>query len=171
MGAPWNGAYFEPILGALRNLSGEREYELRLVTDERAPRFTLDWQGIPVVWRRWASATEAADVREFDIGLMPLVDDPWTRGKCGLKAIQYLAAGVPAVVSPVGVNREIVRDGQNGYWAATPEQWLDRLRRLLDDPSERARLGAKGREHVERHYSIQAWFEPWLKAVLGRSSP
>lgn len=171
IGTPSNLPYFAPVLGALRALAAERDYELRIVTERRAARESLDWRGIPVAWRAWSEPTEIDELRQFDVGLMPLIDDPWTRGKCGLKAIQYLAVGVPAVVSPVGANREVVLDGQCGYWADDPHEWLDRLRRLAGDAKLRSRLGAAGRGHVERNYSVAAHLETWIEAVRGPAPP
>ena len=77
---------------------------------------------------------ENEDLISFDVGLMPLDDDLWSRGKCGLKIIQYLSVGVPVVCTPVGINRDIVKDGQNGFWATTPEEWVDRLARPHPGP-------------------------------------
>ena len=84
---------------------------------------------------------------------MPLPDDQWSRGKCGLKALQYMALGVPTVCSPVGVNSEIIRDGENGLLASTDDEWVEKLSGLLRSAGERARLGRAGRETVEARYS------------------
>jgi glycosyltransferase involved in cell wall biosynthesis len=99
----------------------------------------------------------------LDIGLMPLPDDPWTQGKGGFKALQYLALEIPAVVSPVGINQEIVIQGMNGYLAVTDEEWLDSISRLIEDKSLRVRLGQAGRRHVEAHYSVEVVAPVFLK--------
>jgi glycosyltransferase involved in cell wall biosynthesis len=104
----------------------------------------------------WSEQTEAAQVAAFDIGLMPLPDEPWERGKCGYKLIQYMACGVPVVASPVGANTEIVTPGMNGALADTSEQWLASLTELAEDPALRARQGTEGRKRVEHWYSLQA---------------
>jgi glycosyltransferase involved in cell wall biosynthesis len=122
-------------------------------------------QGIEVEHRPWVSATETADLADFDIGLMPLPDEQWERGKCGLKALQYMALGVPVVVSPVGVNADIVEDGRNGYHARTTADWESALERLLGDPGLRARLGRAGRKTVEERYSA-ALIAPRVAAVF-----
>lgn len=104
----------------------------------------------------WTEATEASLVSSFDIGIMPLPDEPWERGKCGYKLIQYMACGVPVVASPVGVNCEIVAPGRNGLLVSDDEQWLASLQQLANDPGLRHEMGAVGRQRVEQWYSLQA---------------
>jgi glycosyltransferase involved in cell wall biosynthesis len=123
--------------------------------------------GVPVVEKRWAEAEEEADLQSFDIGVMPLADDLWSRGKCGLKILQYYGVGVPVVCTPVGVNEDIVEDGVNGFWARTEEEWADRLLRLGRDPALRHEMGLKGRKKVEEAYSVEA-NAPRIIAMLKR---
>jgi len=111
--------------------------------------------GLPVTLRRWSLETEVADLQTFDIGLMPLPDDVWTRGKGGYKLLQYLSMGVPVVASPVGINREIVKDGVNGFLAASDREWMTGLERLIRDPDLRRRMGADGRGKMEACYSLK----------------
>jgi glycosyltransferase involved in cell wall biosynthesis len=101
------------------------------------------------------------------IGWVP--DDPWSRGKCGLKVLQYHAAGLPVVANPVGVQAEFVRDGETGFRANTTEEWVNAIRVLAGDASRRRRLGAAGRRQVEERYSVEAGARLWLEA-LGRLS-
>jgi glycosyltransferase involved in cell wall biosynthesis len=101
----------------------------------------------------WRAETEADDLRPLDVGVMPLPDDEWSRGKCGMKALQYMALGIPPVVSPVGVNATIVRDGINGFHARTDDEWVEKIGLLLRDPDLRARLGAEARRTVEDGFS------------------
>lgn len=105
----------------------------------------------------WSEDTEVAEIQAFDIGIMPLHDDPWTRGKCGYKLIQYMACGVPVVASPIGVNRTIVQHGINGFLAETPQEWRDAITTLIEQPELRRRMGAEGRKLVQAHYSLQSW--------------
>src|SRR6056297_1871598 len=91
----------------------------------------------------------------MDIGVMPLPDTPWMRGKCGYKLIQYMACGLPVIASPVGVNAEIVEHGVNGFLVGTDEEWKSALTILLKDPDLRRRMGREGRKKVEREYSLQ----------------
>ena len=103
----------------------------------------------------WKASSEVADLRRMNIGVMPLPDERWTRGKCACKALQYMALGIPTVVSPVGVNQDLIRDGENGFHASTTDEWVDRLGRLLDDRELRRRLGEGGRVTVEQEYSAK----------------
>jgi glycosyltransferase involved in cell wall biosynthesis len=106
--------------------------------------------------RPWSEASEAADLGAIDIGIMPLADSPWERGKCGYKLIQYMASGKPVVASPVGMNRELVEHGINGYLASSLEEWIYAFRALQRDPERAARMGRAGRARVERDYSLAA---------------
>lgn len=104
----------------------------------------------------WKKETEIEDLIQIDIGLMPLTDDAWARGKCGFKALQYLALGIPAVVSPVGVNTSIVTSGVNGFVCDGHEEWLTRLRTLILDAELRKQMGLEGRKTVEQFYSVRS---------------
>jgi glycosyltransferase involved in cell wall biosynthesis len=123
----------------------------------------------PCEERPWIDGREAAEIGTFDIGVMPLADDPWSRGKCGFKLVQYLACGRPAVASPVGVNPAIAIDGTTGLLATTEDEWVRALDRLIDDPALRARLGAAGRAHVEAHYALHRT-APLVADVLRRAA-
>lgn len=105
----------------------------------------------------WTEESEVAQIHAMDIGIMPLTDTPWARGKCGYKLIQYMACGIPVIASPVGVNAEIVEHGVNGFLASSDAEWAQALQTLLRDPALRARMGEAGRRKVERDYSLQVW--------------
>jgi hypothetical protein len=111
--------------------------------------------GLPMESVAWSEDTEVASLQALDVGIMPLLDGPFERGKCGYKLIQYMACGLPVVASPVGVNRQIVEHGVNGFLAETPAQWAEALQTLLADLALRQRMGQAGRGKVERSYSIQ----------------
>jgi glycosyltransferase involved in cell wall biosynthesis len=113
----------------------------------------------------WAEETEVASIASFDIGIMPLADEPFERGKCGYKLIQYMACGLPVVASPVGVNCQIVEHGVNGFLADTPEQWEQAFTTLLADADLRQRMGQAGRQAVEQQYCLQVT-GPKLAALL-----
>ena len=133
----------------LRTLAAEFPLEYRIISAER-----LELAGVPTTFVPWTLAGQAAEVARFDIGVMPLPEGGHAAGKCGFKAIQYMSAGVPPVVSRVGINCEIVRDGVDGIVAADLDGFADALRRLAADPALRARLGASARARAEQHYSI-----------------
>lgn len=116
-----------------------------------------------IVGKPWRKETELKDLAGMDIGIMPLPDDQWSRGKCGLKGLQYMSLGIPTLMSPVGVNAEIVHDGVNGFLPATTEEWVKRLKELIQDRALRERLGQAGLETVRSHYSSKAWAEPYVK--------
>ena len=106
----------------------------------------------------WRAATELDDLGAIDIGVMPLPDDNWSKGKCGLKALQFMALGIPTICSPVGVNTDIIQDGENGLLASSEAEWVEKLTRLLRSAELRRRLGDAGRATIEQKYSaaIQA---------------
>jgi glycosyltransferase involved in cell wall biosynthesis len=166
-GTSWNVPFLEVLRGPLAALSREFPLELRVIaeSDRALRRLALGRDGVASRFVRWSEATEAAELQAFDIGLMPLPDDEWTRHKCGLKVLQYMAAGVPAVASPVGVNAEIIRHGVNGWLAATPGEWTSVLRALLSEPHPPAVVLVEARRTVEERYSVEAQL-PRLLACL-----
>lgn len=137
----------------------------RLVLVGARPEVAARFEGVAVDVLPWSEATEAALIADMDIGIMPLRDGPWERGKCGYKIIQYMACGLPVVASPVGVNADIVRHGENGFLAADDDDWRRALRQLIDSPELRARQGQAGRRRVEDHYSLASQ-APRLADVL-----
>ncbi len=143
---------------------GERypHVELKIVCDT-----FFDCDRMKVIKKAWSSGEEVADLQGFDIGLMPLVDDPWSWGKCGLKILQYQGVGVPVVCTPVGINKDLVEDGVNGYWAMTQEEWEKKLSLLIEDSELRERMGREGRKRVLENYTYQAC-APRLLTILER---
>ena len=130
----------------------------------------FDCDNITVEKKLWSEQEEVADIQSLDIGLMPLMDDPWSHGKCGLKILQCLATGVPVVCSPAGVNKEIVKNGVHGFWANTREEWIEKLEILINDPDRRERMGMEGRKRVIEHYSLEANAPRMLKIFQQLSS-
>lgn len=121
--------------------------------------------GLPVSAFPWSEADEVELIQQFDIGIMPLPDEAFARGKCGYKLIQYMACGKPVVATPVGANAEIVRNGIDGFWATLKTDWVTVLTRLIDDPVLRARMGEAGRERVVNEYSLDV-AAPQLEHLL-----
>ncbi|MBT1070605.1 glycosyltransferase family 4 protein [Pelotalea chapellei] len=150
VGSPSTIRYLKLLYKPLVELSRQFVFKLRVIGAD-----TFAIEGVNVECVPWSEATEAASIRECDVGVMPLLDSPWERGKCGYKLIQYMACGLPVVASPVGVNSEIVNNGQNGYLADTDGAWVDALGALLGDAVLRQQMGAAGRKRVEDDYCIQ----------------
>ena len=146
-GSPTTLPSLQALLPALRQLRTRMDFELRVIGGR------LEDAALAVSCVTWKAASEADDLRGIDVGLMPLADDEWERGKCGMKALQYMALGIPPVVSPVGANTTIVRHGVNGMLAGTDEEWVAHLEALGHDPELRARLGREARRTVENEYS------------------
>jgi glycosyltransferase involved in cell wall biosynthesis len=166
MGTAGNVRYLSVAAEALRQVAREYRFELRIVVPDVAGLREVDLRGVQVVHHPWIPARETDQLREFDIGLMPLFpNQEWDIYKCGLKLIQYLAVGVPGIAAPVGVNTEILDDNRNGFAAQSAAEWVDALRSLLGDPKLRASMGMRGRETVIRKYSIQANY-PILRDAL-----
>lgn len=160
IGSPSTAPYLDTIVAPLSVLGRSAPVRL-MVIGGKAPSIS----NAEVVELIWQEDTEVQEINDFDIGIMPLPDNSWERGKCGFKLIQYMACGLPVVASPVGVNCEIVEHGVNGFLAETPEEWELALRTLSSDPELRKRMGKAGREKVEQQYSLQVT-GPRLAALL-----
>ncbi len=116
----------------------------------------FDCDNLQVVKKPWKAEDEISDLHSFDIGLMPLMDDLWSRGKCALKILQCQGVGVPVVCTPVGVNEDVVAEGINGYRASTHEEWVEKLSRLIGEPERWEEMGIVGRKKVLEGYSLEA---------------
>ena len=153
----WTGThstlkYLDQVVPVLAQLESEGlDFEFRVISNQ-LPALSLR----SLVFLPWRKSTEIADLLGFHLGLMPLENDQWAKGKCAFKALQYMALGIPALVSPVGMNTEVVQDGHNGYVCATPAEWDARLRQLVINPRLRQQLGGNARATVEARYSVLA---------------
>lgn len=166
----WSGSrstngYLNAILPALDRLGGRVPFTLRVVSDTPSGIDLERCANVRTEFSPWDAATERDDFLGFDIGLMPLPDTPWARGKCALKALLYMACGVPAVCSPVGVVSTIITNGRNGFLPASAAEWESSLERLLRDAALRREIAARGRETVEGRYALSA-HAPRLLAIL-----
>ena len=146
-----------PMLRTVQDRFGKR-VSFRIISDRK-----LEVDGLDIENVRWNSATEAMDLAGIDIGIMPLEDSEWSKGKCGFKGLQYMGMGKPAVLQDIGVNQTIIQDGINGFLASTPEQWEEQLSRLVEDADLRRRIGRAARETVVQHYSMIAWRDRYLQ--------
>ena len=150
IGTKGNLRYLKKLEPVFKTL-GQRfpQVKLKIVSND-----SYDSGHLPVINKLWKLEDENEDLISFDIGLMPLNDDLWSKGKCGLKIVQYLSVGIPVVCTPVGINSDIVKNGENGFWAADDQEWVDRLSNLIQNPDLRLQMGLKGIETVEREYSL-----------------
>lgn len=136
--------------------------ELRVICDE----FPGPMAGLRVSPRAWSTATEAAELADADIGVSWLPDHPWSLGKCGLKVLQYMAAGLPVVANPVGVHSRFIIHGETGCLASTPAEWAAAIHRLACDPALRAKLGAAGRKRLLTEYSVARWAPAFAEQLV-----
>jgi glycosyltransferase involved in cell wall biosynthesis len=161
VGAPVTAPYLETVRPALETLTNGGQAEVCLVGAGKA----IQWQNPSVRILPWNEETEVQKIRQFDVGIMPLLDEPFERGKCGYKLVQYMACGLPVVASPVGVNRQIVEQGVNGFLASSLDEWQTALSYLRDNPDARRKMGQAGREKFEAQFSLQVT-APKLAALL-----
>ncbi|WP_425393124.1 glycosyltransferase family 4 protein [Ekhidna sp.] len=162
----WTGSFstikhFKTVIPALETIKkkyGQKVY-FKVIGDPTCSFPDLNIRGV-----EWQSKTEVEDLSELDIGLMPLPDNEWTKGKCAMKGLQYMALEIPTIMSPVGVNSEIIQDRENGFLASTAEEWVKKLSLLIEDEELRKRVGKAGRKTVEADYSVEVNKEKWLRA-------
>lgn len=152
----WSGSFstiqhLDTVRDVLQELARTEHFRLRVIG---TPQYEID--GVDVEAMQWRADTEVEDLNQIDIGIMPLPDDNWSKGKCGLKALQYMALGIPTVCSPVGVNSTIIEDGVNGFLAGEKAEWIAKIKQLIHNPELRHSLGRAGRQTVERDYSAKA---------------
>lgn len=156
----WTGShstlpFFEQVLGILRILAARRRFRMVVIshTDSyRAPALPVE-----VISRKWRAEAETADLLDIDIGLAPFPDSGWTPWRCHGKVLQYMASGIPTVASNVGILPDYIEDGVTGYLPNSPEEWVERLEQLIDNPELRGQLGDEARNRLEQRYSAEVW--------------
>jgi glycosyltransferase involved in cell wall biosynthesis len=161
----WSGSittikHFEKAISFLRKVRqkyGNKVY-FKVMGDETYKNEELEIKGIP-----WSSDSEVEVIQHFDIGIMPLPDDEWVKGKCGLKGLSYMALEVPTVMSSVGVNPEIINDGSNGFLAKKDDEWVDKLSQLIESFELRKKLGEEGRKTVVERFSFHSQKNNYLR--------
>ncbi len=163
IGSASSSRYLEAKLPLLDQIL--RRYEnvsLKVVSNK-----AVSYPGMDITNKSWSERDELADLQSFDIGLMPLPDDKWTRGKCGFKILQYFAVGTPAVASPVGINSQIVEDSVSGFLPSSDQQWLECIGQLIQNRDLRRSMGLSGRRRVEQRYSTDLLTPKYLE-IFGR---
>jgi glycosyltransferase involved in cell wall biosynthesis len=165
IGTPLTASFLQPLIPELTRLQKKhRHVRFRFIG---AGKFSTN--GLRTETREWSVTTEAQLLSECDIGIMPLSDTEFTRGKCGLKLIQYMACGLPVVASPVGANCEIVEENRNGFLAANAGEWFEKLDSLVANAELRKRLGESGRAKVAARYTLEHGLAKWLEILEKRS--
>jgi len=149
--------YAVPILKKIKEKYRDKVW-FKVIGDSDYYNAELDVKG-----QAWNKEKEVADLSSIDIGIMPLPDDEWTKGKCGLKGLQYMALEIPAIMSPVGVNSEIINDGVNGFLATKEQEWIDKISLLVDDVKLRETIGKEARKTVIEKYSIDSMKGNYLR--------
>ena len=161
IGSPTTASYIRSLAGVLQRVRERHPFTLR-VSGTDGP---FQIPGVSVDTPTWSVAREVELFNTCDVGVYPLADDEWSKGKCGFKAIQFMACGVPVVAAAVGVNREIIQDGENGFLASTDDEWVDKLVRLLSDRELRRRFAEAGRRTIQARYALDTT-APKLAATL-----
>jgi glycosyltransferase involved in cell wall biosynthesis len=165
IGSPTTADYIRSLAPVFEELATQHQFTMR-VSGTGEP---VAMRGVRVDNPRWTLDSEVDLFRSCDIGVYPMADDDWSRGKCGFKAIEFMACGVPVVAAAVGVNRELIEDGVNGFLASNHAEWTEKLRRLIVDPELRARFAAAGRRTIEMRYSLEV-NAPRIADVLRRAA-
>ncbi|NPV72995.1 MAG: glycosyltransferase family 4 protein [Pelotomaculum sp.] len=166
IGMPGSLPYLNILKPVFQEIAAKHNILVRIIGGR-----DYDCPGVRVEHRPWTYTDEVNWILSFDIGVMPLTESEEARGKCGLKLLQYMAAGIPAVASPVSANREIVMDGVNGYLAAFAEEWTEKLCSLIRSPRLRRAMGERSRVTVEQHFSLEAGLQKLAGVLRGDGLP
>lgn len=159
MGSSTSQALIEPFATLLARIP-KAGLTLRLISDRRPVNFPF-----PFEWKAWSAETEVDDLRDFDVGIMPLPDTEWAKGKCAMKLLQYMGVGIPSIGSALGGNLEVVKDGENGLLATSGDDWMEKITRLARDPALARRLGAAGRGTVMARFSSDVCADQFAAVV------
>ena len=164
----WTGTsstlrYLIGIRNIIENAAKQHDFTLKVIYDKPINPFTGSLLKVESI--AWKEKTEIEDLSTIDIGLAPLQDGLWEKGKCGFKIIQYMALGIPVIASPVGVNAAIISDGVNGFLAKTESEWAEKLSLLINNPDLRDKFAQAGRETIEQHYSVDMNYKKVLEVL------
>lgn len=161
IGSPTTAPYLRIIYGVMQKLSRKYDFIFKIVGAGK----DIDIPGVKIENRAWNLKKEIEDFQSLDIGIYPMPDNSWTRGKAGFKAIQYMSIGVPVVASPVGIVRKIIENDTNGFLADSEEEWIEKISRLIEDVELRKKTGLNGRKTVEENFSVKANVRKYLEII------
>ena len=152
----WTGThttvkYLHQIESVLAKIQQQVGFKFHVISNQDPNFKQLDY-----IYFKWRRRSEIEDLAKIDIGLMPLLDNDWSRGKCGFKALQYMAMEIPSIISPVGVNKKIIKEGVNGFLAKNETDWEKRIVELLNSKELRSKIGSNGIETVKKTYSVES---------------
>ncbi len=159
-GGPGNLIFLKTVEKPLAELALKYPIKLRIISSR-----TINMDGIDMDFVPWDKATEATYISSFDVGIMPLPENDYTKGKGGFKILEYMAAGLPSVISPVGVNAHIIQNNTTGFFAKDDQEWVDTLSTLIEDVSLRKRMGTEARAFVSGHYDYRIWVDSFVSTV------
>jgi len=142
--------------------SQHKSIELKIICND-----FFECNTMPVIKKMWAREDENSDLQDIDIGLAPLPNHEWTKGKCATKLLQYLSVGIPVVCSPVGAHNEIIKEGINGFFATSTQEWIEKINLLINDKALRERMGFEGRKTVDLSYSLKANIQKFINTIKG----
>lgn len=158
----WTGShstmhYLNAIVDVIKKLETKFDFSFVIISDKKP-----DFETESLKFIKWNKETEIQDLSTFSIGIMPLVEDQWSKGKCGFKALQYMSLGIPSVLSPIGVNLDIIKNGENGFLADTNEDFYCHLKQLIENKETRKKIGLEGKATVKARYSVNANLPKYL---------
>jgi glycosyltransferase involved in cell wall biosynthesis len=156
--------YLKTVFNVMRRLSEKYDFILKIFGAGEI----INIPGVRVENYDWNLEKEVEYFQSIDIGIYPLTDTLWARGKAGFKAIQYMAVGIPVVASSIGMNKEIIQDGVSGFLVSSDQEWFDRISRLIEDSALRKKMGFAGREAVEEKYSVKINAPKYIKIIKGK---
>lgn len=162
----WTGShstlpFLEGIKTPLQDLARQHSFQLSVIS--HADSYHME--GVPTIAKRWNADTEALDLHDADIGLAPFPNTGWTPWRCHGKILQYMAVGIPAIASPIGIIPHYIQDGVNGFLAETHQEWVEKLSVLINNPNLRQKMGQSARQTIHQHYSAEVWV-PKLKEIF-----
>lgn len=160
----WTGSittnrHFEMLIPTLKKIDAKYQDKIEFYTISNKE---IELSGLPILFKKWEKEIEIIDLSLIDIGIMPLPEDAWSKGKCGFKGLQYMALAIPSIMSPVGVNTEIIKDGINGFLASSEDEWIEKLSKLIESKELRDKIGKAGRKTIEEKYSVEANKQKYL---------